>query len=571
MNTTIREDQSRKIALEQAGGSQNINLAENWTEIFSGPGRAVFSDVLKKWLPSKRWFRSKARAITSVNITEQIRVPTEGQEAFLLLFQVKYQTGAPEKYVLPVACAFGSEAEEIKRSSTQLIVAPVSLTRKARDGVIYDAIVSKTFGHALLALTAKRQTMSGKSGDLESEPTEVLRRIRREQGLNMEPKISKAEQSNSSIIYESSVMLKFFRRLDAGTNPELEIERFLSKRDFPYSPQLAGALEYRDQEGATSTMAVLTSFIPGCHDAWEDTLVALSEFYDMVSQMPAPFKQASASAEAETAPLRHSAQGQSPGELLGSYLQDAETLGQRTASLHLTLASDSDDPAFRPEPWTQEDQQALFESARVLTRHNFELLRQRLASLPTESQGLGSRVEGLQDSILCRFERILQHPINAVRIRTHGDYHLGQVLHHGPDFLIIDFEGEPAISLEERRRKQSALRDVAGMIYSFFYAAHAALREQTAAADEQVQLENQLAWARYWSVWVGTNYLRSYLKTAGEAPFVPENETALKIMLDVELLRKAIYELGYELNNRPEWASIAFRVLLDLHNPDNLV
>jgi maltose alpha-D-glucosyltransferase/alpha-amylase len=175
----------------------------------------------------------------------------------------------------------------------------------------------------------------------------------------------------------------------------------------------------------------------------------------------------------------------------------------------------------------------------------------------------------LQSLILRRFERILQQPIAAARIRTHGDYHLGQVLHHGTDFLIIDFEGEPALSLDERRSKQSALRDVAGMIYSFFYAANAALRELPRIPFSCVRPEIQAGWARYWSVWVGTTFLRTYLETAGSASFLPPAESAMKIMLDVELLRKAIYELGYELNNRPDWVNISFRVLLDLLNSEN--
>jgi maltose alpha-D-glucosyltransferase/alpha-amylase len=202
-----------------------------------------------------------------------------------------------------------------------------------------------------------------------------------------------------------------------------------------------------------------------------------------------------------------------------------------------------------------------------LTRHNFELLRHRVTTLSPASQALAKQVLPLESLITQRFQRLAQQPFEAVRIRTHGDYHLGQVLHHGMDFLIIDFEGEPAVSLEERRAKQPALRDVAGMIYSFFYAAKAALRDQP---RNQLSQDQTLAgWARYWSVWVGATFLRSYLQAARPAPFVPEDETSLKVMLDAELLHKAIYELGYELNNRPDWADITFQVLLDLLNPEN--
>ena len=255
--------------------------------------------------------------------------------------------------------------------------------------------------------------------------------------------------------------------------------------------------------------------------------------------------------------------------LVGSFLEDARTLGRRTASLHLTLASDSTDPAYKPKPWTPAAQGALFKSLQKLTQDNFELLRDRLTSLPREFRDLAQKVLPLEPSIATRLRLITQAPLEAVRIRTHGDYHLGQVLHHGSDFIIIDFEGEPAISLEERRAKQSALRDVAGMVYSFFYAANAALRDLPSKEFSQASPETKAGWARYWSVWSGTTFLRAYLETARSAPFLPVNDTALKIMLDIELLRKAVYELGYELNNRPDWANITFQVLLDLLNPDN--
>jgi maltose alpha-D-glucosyltransferase/alpha-amylase len=542
-----------------------LPLAEDWGEVFKGRALGTLTAAVQQWLPSRRWFRGKARPVASVTIRERITVPVGRQNAFLLLFQVDYFEGEPELYVLPLACALGRKAESVSRDWPQLILARVSLHRSGQNGVLYDAIVSKEFCHALLALTAQHRRVFGQTGDLEAEPTGVLRRVRRQQGLDIEPKVSKAEQSNSSIIYDGSVILKFFRRLEAGINPELEIERFLSARHFAYSPALAGALEYHDHEGHTSTVAVLTSFIPGCHDAWEDTLLALRAFYKKVQARTAGQRQAPSIAEAAEAIRGGTPLPQKPADLIGSYLQDAATLGRRTAALHLTLASDAADPAFRPEPWTPAAQRSLFESLDGLALRNLQWLHQRLTTLPPASRAPAEKVLAQEFQIRQRLQRIAQKSVVAVRIRTHGDYHLGQVLHHGPDFLIIDFEGEPAVSLEDRRAKQSALRDVAGMIYSFFYAANAALRHPSG----QRSSESRVAWARYWSVWVGTSFLRSYLETAGVAPFIPADQTALKVMLDVELLRKAIYELGYELNNRPDWLNLSCQVLLDLLNPEN--
>jgi maltose alpha-D-glucosyltransferase / alpha-amylase len=546
-----------------------LALDRDWSEVFAGSARDSLTDTLQKWLPSRRWFRGKARVIESVSIREQIDVPMHGQLAVLVLFEVRYAEGEPELYVLPLACAFDQEARDISRDWPQLILAHVSVIRSGQKGMLYDAIVSKDFCHALLELTAQPHKVAGQAGDLEAKPTSVLHQIRREQGLDIESSVSKAEQSNSSIIYKGTLILKFFRRLDWGINPELEMERFLSARKFPYSPPLAGALEYHDETGRTSTVAVMTSFIPGCHDAWADTLTALTGFYKRVRSLPARLKQPPPMTEASVSLFSHNSLPQRPADLIGSYLDDAGTLGRRTAALHLALASDPSDPAFKPEPWTNVAQRNLVESLQELTRQNFKLLGQRLITLPANAQALAQKVLPLEAPLNQRFVRLADYPFHAERIRNHGDYHLGQVLHLGRDFLIIDFEGEPAISLEDRRSKQSALRDVAGMIYSFFYAANAGLGELPRRRPAIGPSETMAAWARYWSVWVGAAFLKAYRETAGAAPFVPALPADFKAMLDAELLRKAIYELGYELNNRPDWAAVTFRVLLDLLNPEN--
>lgn len=539
---------------------ETLALTTDWTEVLAGPASAALCAALRRWLPSRRWFRSKARSIQSVTLHEQIAVPMGRDRAFLIIFQVAYSEGESELYVLPLACAFGAAATLVVRDSPRMILARVSLPDFAESGVLYDAIVSREFCRALLLLTAQHRSVPGRAGALESEPTDVLRRIRREKGLELEPKVSKAEQSNSSIIYAGSLILKFFRRLDSGINPELEIERFLLGRNFAYSPALAGALEYHDHAGATSTLAVISSFVPGCHDAWEDTLAALAAYYQRAQNLPVPELPGNRSPVLDPA-----ASSSDPAGVIGPYLQDAATLGRRTAALHLALASGPVNPAFQPEPWTLSAQQSLADSLQELTRRNFELLRRRLPALPAETQDQAREILPLEEVLIQRFERIARLPLASERIRNHGDYHLGQVLHHDSDFLIIDFEGEPALSLEERRAKQSALRDVAGMIYSFFYAAAAALRDLPAGNLEQP--EARAAWAGYWAVQVGSTYLKSYLDTAGPAPFIPASPDSLAVMLDAELLRKAVYELGYELNNRPDWLNVCFQLLLELVNP----
>ena len=500
---------------------------------------------------------------------EQIAIPTEAGKAFLLFLQVEYIQTESEMYAVPVACALGEKADPVCRDWPPLVLARVSVKQTNQDGVIYDAIANKTFCRALLELISTRRRLPGREGELVPTHTAVLRQLRQESGLDLEPSVSKAEQTNSSVIYGDRLMLKFFRKLEPGVNPELEIGRYLMERRFPYSPPLAGALEYRSHTCEPATVAVATTFVPGCKDAWQYTVDTLGRYYERVQTLPAENSQPP---PVPTTSIVRLAAGELPkeaAELIGSYLQDARLLGARTATMHLALAGETDDPSFRPEPWTPHAQRALFQSMRNLARQNFQLLNQQLQNLPPETQDCARQILGLEAEMLQRLRKIYEGRIEAVRIRTHGDYHLGQVLHTGRDFLIIDFEGEPDIALSQRRLKCSPLRDVAGMIRSFHYAANAALLKRTESGGfHPGQLKTAPSWARYWSWWVSAAYLRAYLESSGSAPWLPARGAGLEIMMEAELFRKAIHELGYELNHRPAWVSITFQGILELMKPD---
>jgi maltose alpha-D-glucosyltransferase/alpha-amylase len=396
----------------------------------------------------------------------------------------------------------------------------------------------------------------------------VLRGLRRQGGLDLEPSVSKAEQTNSSIIYGDRLILKFFRRLDFGINPDLEIGRFLSARKFPGSPPLAGALEYRSKDEPI-TVALLSSFVPGCKSAWEYTLDTLGRFYERIQTLPGPSSQAPGLPAIPVVQLAAMELPEEAEEMIGFFLQDARLLGERTALMHLTLASETDDPNFRPEPWTPHAQRGLFQSMRNLTQQNFQLLSQRLKGLPPEVQVQAQQVLDLEPSLLQRCRKVYEEPLDAVRIRTHGDYHLGQILHTGKDFLIIDFEGEPAIPLSERRLKRSPLQDVAGMVLSFHYAAQVALLKQSEHGSlQEGQMKAAAGWARYWSKWVGATFIKAYLKASSGAAYIPANEANLNVLLEALLLRSAVYEIGYELNNRPDWVKIPFQAILELMNQE---
>jgi maltose alpha-D-glucosyltransferase/alpha-amylase len=252
-------------------------------------------------------------------------------------------------------------------------------------------------------------------------------------------------------------------------------------------------------------------------------------------------------------------------EMLGAYLQAAELLGRRSAELHVGLASHPDDPAFAPEPFSQLYQRSLYQSMRTQARRNLALLRKLLSQLPPEVQLLAENVLAAEGEILNRFHQLLDRKITAQRFRCHGDFHMGQVLYTGKDFVIIDFEGEPERPISERRIKASPLRDVAGMIRSFHYASHAALAGITPGLfAHREALISPEEWLQFWCTWSTAAFLQAYLNEAERGSFLPASEEELAKLLDAYVMEKSLYELGYELNNRPHWVRIPLEGILQL-------
>jgi maltose alpha-D-glucosyltransferase/alpha-amylase len=253
------------------------------------------------------------------------------------------------------------------------------------------------------------------------------------------------------------------------------------------------------------------------------------------------------------------------GDLIGTYASSAELLGRRTAALHAALSCCDDDPAFAPEPFTPHYQRSIYQHMRAYATRALQLLRRKLRDLEAAERAEAEQLLGRENELIATFRSVLNMKISGFRIRCHGDYHLGQLLYTGREFVIIDFEGEPARPLSERRIKRSALRDVAGMLRSFHYAPHAVLLGQ--APGTVVRPEDVAAMevaAGYWHRWVSAIFLKHYLETAAGARFLPRTPAELQILLRALLLEKACYEIVYELNNRPKWVGIPLRGALQL-------
>jgi maltose alpha-D-glucosyltransferase/alpha-amylase len=257
-----------------------------------------------------------------------------------------------------------------------------------------------------------------------------------------------------------------------------------------------------------------------------------------------------------------------PGRLeaiIGATLESLRLIGRRTAELHLALASDPDDPAFAPEPFSTLYQRSLYQSMRNTTRQSFQALRRSLRTLPAAVREDAARLAERETEALDRLGAIRKRPVTAMRIRIHGDFHLGQILYTGRDVVLIDFEGEPTRTVSERLVKRSALRDVAGMLRSLHYAALTALRDHRAPGVVRPEnLPTLHRWARLWTLWTGAAFLSAYLGVASAGSFLPRARDELDVLLDIYLLEKVMVQLGHELNHRPDWVAIPVGGALEL-------
>jgi maltose alpha-D-glucosyltransferase/alpha-amylase len=357
--------------------------------------------------------------------------------------------------------------------------------------------------------------------------------------------------------------LKFIRRLSFGISPGFEIGRLLTEKGFPHCAPVGGALELQTDNGEVMTIAVLQGYVTHQGDAWTCTLGHLREFFEIVrlrrsGEAPPALPPGSLAALIEIPPPPEAL------ESIGDFLELARLLGRRTAAVHACLASITDRPEFKPEPFSKLHQRSVYQSMRTLAGRSLPLLRWQFNRLPEDERGLAAEVLEREPAINERFKALLNSKITVVRIRCHGDYHLREVLYTGSDFVIIGFEGNPDRPVSERRIKRSALWDVAGMLRSFHYVSQAALMEEENRAGGPANEGRMRGWAEFWNRWVGAQFLKSYLQETSGSRLVPASREELQLLLDTLLLERAVGELGHEIQHRPQWVKIPLSAIRQL-------
>ncbi len=528
-----------------------------WETLLEGNVRTLVErDLLLPFLQRQRWFGGKARPARTARFADWGVLRRGPQPLFLTIVEVDFADGGRDQYFLPLTICAHADAKGLEERAPSSVLASITGARK---GILFDGWLDDRFARTLLEAVSVEEEAVTKRGAIRAIRGAAFAGLH--DGIEEPVRVSRtsAEQSNTSIIYSDRFILKLFRRLQPGVNPDYEIGRQLSETaGFTRVPAIAGAFEYARVAEPPATLAMMQQLVKSQGDGWTHATDEVQRFYEVVEglQPPEPFPAGQYSDLLEAPEPREVEQYMKPS------VAGAEILGRRTAEMHLALASDSSNLAFTPETFTKEDLAALSSDAAAEAQTAFQTLESQDGQLPADVAESARRLLRSRETLLERLRAAPTLEFSTSKIRVHGDYHLGQVLWAEGDYFLLDFEGEPARPIEQRRLKQSPLKDVAGMIRSFSYAAYAGLFAHVAARP--AEFERLEPWARLWQTWTTAAFLRGYLTSVAGALFIPAAASQRDTLLQLFVLDKALYELNYELNNRPDWVRIPLRGIFEL-------
>ncbi|HVV55397.1 MAG TPA: maltose alpha-D-glucosyltransferase [Mucilaginibacter sp.] len=543
------------IDLEQKNDLKRIEIAQ-WKDLMRRDVvEQLENHILPHYMMRLRWFGGKARGISRMRIADSINIPGGEGDVTLLLVEVSYREGLPELYQLPVSWAKGQFSYKLRSNCPQSVIALMRLGDE--EGILFDAIYGIGLQQAIISFMGQHHVISQGGNEIVFSGNRALKRHTLQQPRSR-PKVISAEQSNTSISYDNAFYLKVYRKVDRAINPDVEVTEFLTKKArFKNVPEFTGTVEWRFGK-ETMVLGMMQEMIKSNSDGWTYMLDRLDDFNEKILTNTNLSQISSELCGSLTSPVSYDETPESLKELYdGSVAELVRLLGIRTGEMHLALASEHGMESFKPEEFSLHYQRSLFSSLVSLARVAFQNLGRNIKKLPDDIQQEAEEVLAMKDEILDVLKKIYSKKIDTVKIRIHGDYHLGQVLFTGRDFMILDFEGEPARSYSERRLKYSALRDVAAMIRSFHYAAYGSLLLDNRIREEDIS--KLLPFVEQWYHYMDGYFMRAYINTVKNASIIPNNTGDLEILLQTYLLQKAIYELNYELNNRPDWILVPLR------------
>jgi trehalose synthase-fused probable maltokinase len=509
------------------------------------------------FLQNQRWFAAKIEGIKSVDILDSVKIPGEKSTFELVLATVVTNGGSSDCYAIPMTSLLSTDAESGDAVIAQLARDDGSLSPQES---LVECSGNPEFWRALTTTLADRTLTTRNGRGLKLSRTAKSQLGTGEVYRDVAFRIHDGEQSNSAVAIGDQLFLKLFRRPRVGQNPDAEVGIFLTDRtDFQNSPQVEATIEISGADG-NRCLALILEQVQGNTDAWSYTLDNLKDYWERLAEfadrpeVPPEFRitpREDSTFEKRVEDFKTN--GELIPKLLGAFKHEIAQLGRRTAELHTALSSCDDDPAFAPELLTQDSLNELISQIRKEVQATCDLLEKTDWDIEVSS-GLPSRISDRVNKFLDRMATFDAAQANVVNIRCHGDYHLGQVLRTKSDFIILDFEGEPNRPFDERRQKRCAMKDVAGMIRSLHYASCTTAVGMLPSPDPAIT--NEKHWQRFWYECAAAAFSLAYKDTAEGQPFLPADWEAFEKLLDLFLIEKVLYELRYEINNRPDWVRI---------------
>ena len=540
-----------KVAEERLSAPSAVASVEcaSLDALLYGAERAALDDALPAFLDARPWYRGHARSPRSPRIEDVVPLGPAPAPVYFAFVRVEYLDGAPELYALPLAWVAGPPPP------TAVVVTRVRVTGEPSEGALIDATTSPAAAWTILDAIARHTRAPGQAGMLVGSTTATDVPSPAEAERAVDPRRTGSDCNHTTIQLGERFVLQCMRRIDEGDNPELEVSRFLTARGSDLAPPLRGALELvpgrRDRARQTlatpMAVAVLHSFVPNQGTAWQLTVEELRRYYERVLARspgepcpPAP----------QESPLRLA--GREPpqmvAEMMGRYRDMAAQLGVRIAELHLALATSEGDPAFAPEPYSALDRRSKYQSLRNLSGKVLRALREQLPFLAPAERTEATSILAREAEVIRSFDPLLRARMSGVRIRIHGNLRLGNVLYTGKSFVVTGFDGYPALTLDERRRKRSPLRDLAWMVRSFEQAAFERLFDPGSVRESDVPAARP--WAMHWSSWASASFLHAYMERAAGAPFLPAEREQSVVLFDAFLLEQALYQVRSDLEER---------------------
>ncbi|MBF0347025.1 MAG: maltose alpha-D-glucosyltransferase [Magnetococcales bacterium] len=529
-------------------------LTEGWMTFSGGRAnastvsRAIAATTRKKlqhqvfapYLASKRWFAAKGHPIERIEIVESGELKSAEGIWLLTIIEVHCTGIPPQLYFLPLAICWEEENSEEKLAALSAW-SLAKVRQKERVGILYGAFGDNQFCRSLVRSIHQNLDLPLGNGRVEFRSGRIFGDLLA--SLEEPVRHPMLEQSNTAVYFGNSLFLKGYRRLQPGTNPEVAVGRFLTEESpLSHIVPVAGAIEYRHADGTVLTLALLQSYVENQGTGWNFSVDYLERFLT----------------EELSKPLAERAEVKDDGHPF--FVLMMQTLGRRTAELHAAFCRPTGNPAFEPEPITPDDLNAWSRQLHDEVDATLDTLAIRIPGLPEETRRQGERLLQLRSVLLERISPQFLGTVSASKMRYHGDYHLGQVLLRENDFVITDFEGEPARPMEERQKKHSPLRDVAGMLRSISYVA--AMATNHTIAEHSIDRSRLAPLIQNWWQQATEAFLQSYRQSIMGLPAVPFDAGEMDRLIQFFVIEKALYEMRYEMNNRPEWLSIPLSGLL---------